>query len=145
VQQHLPGDVGCKSPRRTFVAALDRHQRRRDDEMQRIFKADNQGHGNGSLLAERQQRQTGTHVADIAVSTGKGLDRAVGQRIAAQEASDQEQQQEDQICRGNVGDDEIGARQLLDRRLRDELEEQGRQRGIDDKGIEPAERLATVS
>ncbi len=52
---------------------------------------------------------------------------------------------EDQTGRGNVGDDETCARQLLDRRFtRTELEEQSRQRGIDDESIEPAKRLGRL-
>jgi hypothetical protein len=112
--------------------------------MQRVFEADDQRYRHGCAFAERQKRQARSHVADIAIGAGKGLDGAIGERIAAQETADDEKQDEHRIGCRDIGGDEIDPRQLLDRRARDELEEQSGQGGIDDEGIQPAERFGRL-
>ena len=52
-----------------------------------------------------------------------------------------EHHREDQVGRKHRAEDEAPFGQLLDRRLGEQLEEQGRQRDVDDEGVHPAERF----
>jgi hypothetical protein len=80
-------EASCAGDWWVLSAARQRHHQRRHDEMQRVVEAENQGDRHDRFLAEGQQRQARSHIADIAVGGGESLDCAFGDIAAgAQDA-----------------------------------------------------------
>ncbi len=144
MKRYSARNAECDDCRLLLAAARSRHHRRSDGEMRCILEAEDQRYRNGRRLPEGQRRQTGAHVADIAISTGEALHRRLGNRIAAQEQPYGEDQRKDDIGRAHAGQDEIGTGKLFHRRARYQLEEERRQRQVDDERVQPAHRLARM-
>ncbi len=117
------------------------HQRRRQHEMHHVFEAEDDRHGNCRRLAECQECERRSHVADIAIGAGKPLHRGLVEPSARGEEPEDEGRNQDREGHPDIGRDEAPGGQLLHRRLGDQIEEEGRQRDVDHEGGEPAEFL----
>ena len=118
----------------------DRYQRRHQGEQQQRIEAENQRDGHGRFRPKRGQRETWAHVADIAVAAGEPGDRGFRHIALAQRQPDGEGNEKGAERRQCGGGDEIGACQLLQRRLRQDAVKQRRQRHVEDEEIHPGER-----
>jgi hypothetical protein len=123
------------------IAARKRHHHRRDGEMHDVLETEDQRHRHRGRFAKGQNGDARPHIADIAIGARKPLDRRVADQCAANEDACGKHQREHRIGDHHAGEHIVPARQLFDRRSRQEFEKQGRQRHIDDEGVEPAHRL----
>ncbi len=62
-----------KLQRRLLLAARQRHHHRRHGEVDDVLEAEDQRHRHRRLRPEDQQRQAGSHIADVAIGGGEAL------------------------------------------------------------------------
>ena len=115
------------------------HQQRRQGEDQQRVEAEDQGNRGCGFRPQRRQRKAGAHVADVAEAAGHPGQRRLGNAATRDHEADQERQEEGAGRCQHRRLHEVDLRQLLERRLGQDAEEQGRQGHVQDEEVHPGE------
>ena len=105
MRDYLLHDAADHRDHRPLLAAGQRHQRRRDHEMQHVLEAEDQRDGHRRRLAEGEQGQPRPHIADIAIGRRQSLDRRLADGRPAQPQADREDQIDGENAAGDAEND----------------------------------------
>ena len=128
-----------RGPELDFFLAAKRHQERQQREQQHGIEHENQRRRHGRTGAERGQRQPRPHITDVGIGPENPLDGRFADIAARNEKPDAEREEERDIGAQRRRGDKAPVGQLFKRRRPDQLEEQRRQRDVNNEEIHPGE------